>query len=423
MIILRKSCAAISTGIALCMIGDSLAQAPAETSGERKSAWIDDEIEMDAAAGGLRLIKLHLKFTGSEAYTGPSTLPLENHVFLLVKDEPNEKASKVIWSYRLRHRDDMAPEHIWKAGLLVDASRKTTFVTIGEVWPGTLNTLIFQVDREREIGRYPYSFDPKDSKAWPEKSEPSLKFGEGAASSTIYSLRMLADSEGLLVAYELDYRMTRTQRYYRVNPTTWKWREVSIEKKVEKLPPAVPGSVRWNEEAVTAILKQISAVEKECPFKYAVFASGYWVADVFGIYGIGNPNDPYALISKEIARADRFPLPAETKRGTGFDPLYPDPPPSTPISFNGYLFESLVNDETGNPYQDDPKRNTHHNKSRFGFRAIPAEYGKTGTRTFQVNEKGVVYAKDLGSGAEKNPPRGNWEGGAEPEKAGWTVVD
>jgi len=39
--------------------------------------------------------------------------------------------------------------------------------------------------------------------------------------------------------------------------------------------------------------------------------------------------------------------------------------------------------------------------SGFGFVAYPAIYGSTGVTTFIVNQNGIVYQKDLGSGTEK----------------------
>jgi len=36
------------------------------------------------------------------------------------------------------------------------------------------------------------------------------------------------------------------------------------------------------------------------------------------------------------------------------------------------------------------------NQSDFGFLAYPAEYRSSGVMTFIVNQKGVIYQKDLG---------------------------
>jgi hypothetical protein len=41
------------------------------------------------------------------------------------------------------------------------------------------------------------------------------------------------------------------------------------------------------------------------------------------------------------------------------------------------------------------------NSYAFAFVAYPAEYGKTGKRTFIINESGTVYSKDTGSDANK----------------------
>ena len=72
-----------------------------------------------------------------------------------------------------------------------------------------------------------------------------------------------------------------------------------------------------------------------------------------------------------------------------------------PLPFNGYYFRTLKaqgkNAEGGaKNYLVDGKM-----VSGFGFVAYPAIYGSTGVTTFIVNQNGIVYQKDLGSGTEK----------------------
>ena len=40
----------------------------------------------------------------------------------------------------------------------------------------------------------------------------------------------------------------------------------------------------------------------------------------------------------------------------------------------------------------------------FGLVAWPAEYGVSGIKTFLVNQNGVIYEKDLGTGTAKVAP-------------------
>ena len=137
----------------------------------------------------------------------------------------------------------------------------------------------------------------------------------------------------------------------------------------------------------------------------------YWTADVYGLsQHVGPSGRPDERISIRMARTDRFPA-----KG----PPYAAPPPPVPEPSYGCFFEALDRDEDGNPYalDADGDGRAWENASKFGFRAVPELYGTTGLTIFQVNETGVIFGRDLGYGAELNPPRGSWEGGADPAKA------
>ena len=56
----------------------------------------------------------------------------------------------------------------------------------------------------------------------------------------------------------------------------------------------------------------------------------------------------------------------------------------------GYVFYCISKDKNGTSYGANAER-------KFGFAAQPVAYGKTGIRSFVVNEEGVIYGKDLGS--------------------------
>ena len=135
-----------------------------------------------------------------------------------------------------------------------------------------------------------------------------------------------------------------------------------------------------------------------------------WAIDVAGLGRAPGHPEP---IPRELAAADRCP-----DRTAGAVP-------SSPAPCRGYFFEALINDENGKPYaaEADKDGKTRMNVKKFGFRATPEKYGETGFMTYQVNEEGVIYAKDLGHGAEANPPRASWEGGADPTKSGWRVEE
>ena len=133
----------------------------------------------------------------------------------------------------------------------------------------------------------------------------------------------------------------------------------------------------------------------------------YWTGDMYSLSRKKNGPD---RISEDLAGADRFPQMAHGGKA---------------IALSGYVYEALVNDEEGKPYAQDVDGDglIQKNLMKFGFRALPEFYGKTGRLTFQVNQDGTLYSKDLGRGAEANPPQASWEGGGDPTKDGWKAVD
>ena len=139
----------------------------------------------------------------------------------------------------------------------------------------------------------------------------------------------------------------------------------------------------------------------------------YWTID---LAGLRTARDVAEQIPAGLAAADRFP-----ELSGGGTPATP----GKPVAFHGYFYEALVSDENGKPYAAEAGKDgkPRMNEKKFGFRATPEKYGETGVSTYQVNEEGVIYAKDPGHGAEANPPRASWEGGADPTKDGWRVED
>ena len=56
--------------------------------------------------------------------------------------------------------------------------------------------------------------------------------------------------------------------------------------------------------------------------------------------------------------------------------------------------------------------------TQFAFCAFPADYGRSAVRTFIVNQAGVVYAMDLGSGERVM----QWPA-VDPNSEGWVKLD
>lgn len=128
----------------------------------------------------------------------------------------------------------------------------------------------------------------------------------------------------------------------------------------------------------------------------------YYTADVAGLANGKLPEKatPVQYISAEgLPKSDIMPA----KKGTRFDwnkdgkadwEICLDSP-EKPVAFDGYYFGSLCLDEEGNPYK---AVGNGANEKKFGFFAVPSEYGVTGRYQFQINETGALIKKDSGSG-------------------------
>lgn len=141
----------------------------------------------------------------------------------------------------------------------------------------------------------------------------------------------------------------------------------------------------------------------------------YWTKDVAGFHYIQNANGQRQMyIPIEIAKTD----PSVTNWGKD----------AKVTPYNGYYFKAIATDENGNAYNQNVV-NTNLgagayigqkccNSNKFAFCAYPAEYNVTGVRTFIVNEKGIVYCRDLGDAK----PIDKWPC-EDPTKEGWGVSD
>lgn len=91
-----------------------------------------------------------------------------------------------------------------------------------------------------------------------------------------------------------------------------------------------------------------------------------------------------------------------------------------PEPWRGYWFRAVSKTDRGVRYSEDNDGDgrAETNVGRHAFCAYPAEYGKSGTRTYIVDETGCVFSKDLGpeirEGVEQWP-------GEKPEEKGWSA--
>jgi hypothetical protein len=116
----------------------------------------------------------------------------------------------------------------------------------------------------------------------------------------------------------------------------------------------------------------------------------FWTGDVAGLHDVTDPvsGRPLALIERAVADADAAPLPMHPRRHA---------------PYAGYSFVAMTEERRlwgselyavhtngvrlGGPF---------HNHSKFAFCAYPAAYGRTGRRTFVINEGNTVFMVDTG---------------------------
>lgn len=134
----------------------------------------------------------------------------------------------------------------------------------------------------------------------------------------------------------------------------------------------------------------------------------YWTGDVSGFIRLKG----VSLIDKSLAAADPAPL-----RDGRLSPL----PAEKPVPHHGYQFAALQRYRTATgwkPYSTDTDRSRWEvrHPDRFAFVAYPAEYGKTGRRSFIVDEKGKLWSHDLGGAVLEEFPQ-------DPAKLGWKAEE
>jgi hypothetical protein len=151
----------------------------------------------------------------------------------------------------------------------------------------------------------------------------------------------------------------------------------------------------------------------------------YWTYDVSGLYRM--------LRADGLTKCEFIPLDLANADASSADAdIFGDDKLSQRLSAKvvskyGYLFEAITEDEDGQPYnQEMVNEIPAANKTKFAFVAYPETYGKTGSKTFIINENSTVYEVDPGSSQNKMILQ--WPGSNPAEIEGpagskWTIVD
>ena len=193
--------------------------------------------------------------------------------------------------------------------------------------------------------------------------------------------------------------------------------------------PVLSEQINKNESSAIASLKLLATAEalwlQQDPDGNGI--KDYWTYDIscFNRTYRADNATKIAFIAMDLARAD-----VNTAEAGDFGtiPAIEDwiDIPLSPKS--GYYFQAMELDENGEPYNQVEVGDTKikaANRTKFGFVAYPAEHGKTGRRTFIVNEQGTIYVIDV------NPDvygvALQWPGSDDPKdpyrKSEWAAAD
>lgn len=158
------------------------------------------------------------------------------------------------------------------------------------------------------------------------------------------------------------------------------------------IPSLLRSRIAANETSAQACLKQFVSTEGVWR-QIDADRNGvqdYWVDSIEDFYSFPDAaGNPLRFIDVKLAKAD-------------FGKLRADAVPKS-----GYYFAVIQKDAAGTPYSE-------RKETGYAFCAWPAEYNKTGVRTYVVNEEGVVYQLDLGVGGAVE----QWPAD-DPTTAGW----
>ena len=174
---------------------------------------------------------------------------------------------------------------------------------------------------------------------------------------------------------------------------------MGIINKMKELSP-----LEVNEATAVETLRTIQAAEAmfRCTAMAGTGRSDFWTYDVSGMYRIMKGKVPCEVLTWAIAKSDA----AWHKDYTFGEGRTQDwnPISHTLGANSGYYVRAMLTDEEGNPYNKNVYSGTAvacANDYDFAFVAYPAEYGKSGIRTFIINQEGYIYYADCGSDADK----------------------
>lgn len=162
---------------------------------------------------------------------------------------------------------------------------------------------------------------------------------------------------------------------------------------------AIPSLIKWRiaeyERLAVESLKKLVTVQRiACEVDFDKNnQKDYWTRDVASLHFMQDPSGrKYEFIDSDLAYADKGGtyVTSTTAQQTVFEPK----------DKSGYFFQTMRTDQDGQTYQkdDDGDNYAYTNMSRWGICAFPSKYGTTGLKTFIVNETGVIYAIDAGTG-------------------------
>jgi hypothetical protein len=116
----------------------------------------------------------------------------------------------------------------------------------------------------------------------------------------------------------------------------------------------------------------------------------FWTYDISCLYRMKDKTgEAVQTIDIQFARADAAPAGDDTFKGEIISIGEKSPKA-------GYYFRAIEKDSEGKAYNENEVAKVKAaNSFKWAFCAYPAQYGKTGRRTFIINEEGVVYSKDV----------------------------
>ncbi len=176
------------------------------------------------------------------------------------------------------------------------------------------------------------------------------------------------------------------------------------------IPSLIRSRIAPNEVSAQAALKQFVTTEgtwRQTDSDHNG-AQDYWTRDVAGFYAYTDgTGQTLKFIDVNMAKADFSGAATYPIIGVSNDK-------------SGFFFTAMSSDELGRSYQTDADGdgNAYTHPTRFAFCAYPMTYGTTGVRQYIVNEEGVVYQQELGTGTAVV----TWPS-ANPTSAGWVASE